>query len=334
MRKISFIGLILLFQVGIAQLFVPDYLTAFSKEYSFNKSFLKKNQIKKVVLEIIDKKDFQAPIDRNLVEHYEFHTNGNIKRNFHTEIIKTLTREENVPAIYKNGKRIRKAYSQYVQDYVYDTISTTYLYNEKDSPIMKRDHLGYGFYDTRYYNYDEEGYLIKETRYKETNLSNKANDFILGNQVRVSIDSMSIKKYENQYKVSYYNSDNRPYKEVITNKKENKVVNVDESYVSAAWIRQSHKFEYDTLGRLVKAGYFTNANTPLTYFHTYDYDTNGWLLTDKYYKNDELLTETSYVNDFKSNLVSSIVMRDYKNLSIRIIKLRYAYMDTIQVKND
>lgn len=318
-----------------AQLIVLDHTSVFKKELNFHPEYIKQNQIKKVIFEILDKKDYETAVDKNLVEHYEFSPSGNLNRFYYTEIIKTIEKQVAVSAPSKGKKKTKKTHTYTMNDYVYDTISTTHIYNEANKIIMKRNHLGYGFYDTRYYRYDSTLKLVQEERYKETNVSQAKSDFILGNQVRVSVDSMKVISYgEDQTKVIYYNNERRPYKEQIIVSKNGKVVSVSESYVAASWIQQNQEFEYNENGQLLKAIFKGNANNNLVYLHTYEYDKKGWLLTDKHYKNDVLLSETSFVNDFNSNLVNSIVIRDYVNKSIRIIKLKYAYFDSIQVKNN
>lgn len=331
--KIIAISLLLSFRLA-AQLLVPDHTTVFKKELNFHPDYIKQNQIKKVVFEILDKKDFETAVDKHLVEHYEFSNSGYLSRFYYTDIIKTIEKQVAVSAPVKGKKKGKRSYSYTVNDYVYDTISTTHIYDEANKILMKRNHLGYGFYDTHYYHYDSTYKLVQDERYKETNVSQAKSDFILGNQVKVSADSMKVITYgPDQTKVIYYNNERRPYKEQFINSKNGKVVNISESYVAASWIQQTQEFEYNESGQLTKAIFKGNANTNLTYLHTYEYDKKGWLLTDKHWKNDVLLSETSFVNDFNSNLVNSIVIRDFVNKSIRIIKLKYAYFDSIQVKN-
>ncbi len=319
---------------SFSQLFVPDHTTVLKKEYSFYPEYIKQNQIKKVIFEILDKKDFEVPVDKSLVEHYEFNNYGYMTRFYYTDIVKTIEKQVSMPPVYKGKRKIRNAYSYAMNDYIYDTISTTHLFNEANKLLMKRQHLGNGFYDTRYYYYDSSRHLINVNRFKETNVAQSKNDFILGNQVLLSTDSMKVITYgENQTKVIYFNSEKRPYKEEIILSKNGKITSINESYVAASWIQQNQQFEYNEKGQLLSAIFNSNANVNLSYKHTYDYDQNGWILTDKHYKNNVLLTETSFVNDVNSSLVNSIVIRDSINKSIRIVKLKYAYFDTIQVKN-
>ncbi len=317
-----------------AQLLFPDYTTVFKKEYTFSPQYINKNQIKKIVFEILDKKDFEAPVDRHLVENYEFSSFGLLLRFYYTDIIKTIEKEVTVPPVYRGKRKIRSGYTYMMNDFIYDTISTTFVYKElSNNLLMKRAHLGSGFYDTRYYRYDSLMNMVEETRYKESNVSQSRNDFILGSQVLVSKDSTTVLKYtEEQTKITYFNSERRPYKEQIILKKNGNVVAINESYVAASWIQQNQQFEYNEAGQMTMAVFNSNANVNLSYKHTFDYDKNGWLLTEKKYKNDILLTESSFVNDTTSSLVGSIVIRDFANKSIRIIKMKYSYYDSLQVK--
>lgn len=317
-----------------AQLLVPDPATVFKKEYTFSPQYIKKNQIKKVVFEILDKKDFETAVDKHLVENYEFSSFGFLLRFYYTDIIKTIEKEVTVPPRYRGRRKVSNGYTYMVNDYIFDTISTTYIYKElTEKLLMKRSHLGNGFYDSRYYRYDSLANLVEEARFKETNISQAKNDFILGNQVLVSKDSTKVIPYtENQTKIIYYNSEKRPYKEQIILKKNGLITDISESYVAASWIQQNQKFEYNDKGQMTQAVFNTNANVNLAYKHTFEYDKNGWLLTEKKYKNDVLLTESSFVNDTISSLVNSVVIRDFANKSIRIIKMKYSYYDSLQVK--
>lgn len=335
MKKLKYIigGLLILNQLT-AQLITPDHTTVFKKEYTFSPEHIKKNQIKKVVFEILDKKDYEAPVDKNLVEHYEFNSSGHITRFYYTDIVKTIEKQVTVPPTYKGRRKVKNGYSYAVNDYIYDTISITNLFNNANKLLMKRNHIGNGFYETRYYQYDSTLHMVQEERFKETNVSPNKSDFILGNQVLLSKDSMRAVTYgDNQVKIVYFNSEKRPYKEQIIIKKNGNVTSINESYIAASWIQQNQEFEYNSKGQLTSAIFNSNANVSLSYKHTFDYDKNGWLLTEKRYKNNVLLTESSFVNDTNSALVNSIVIRDFVNKSIRIIKLKYAYFDSIQVKN-
>ncbi len=309
-----------------AQVLLPTSETAFEKQHSFNPEIIKKRNIKRIVFEIADKKDFEGVVDKNLTENYEFDTNGMLSRYYYTTIVRTNERIVTIPAKHKGRRKIRDAETKIISDYVYDTISTWYLYNNKQQLILKRYHDGLNYYESKYYRYNSENQLTKELKFKETNISKDKSIFILGNQVLLSEDSFQYNKYSNgQTKCTLLNNENRPYKENLINYDANgNKIKQFESYTAASWIVQEQKFEYLN-NRLSKAEYSGNANTTFTIANTYEFDENKELLTEKQYKNNVMIKEISYVTDSNNKLLNSYVARDPINKSIRIVKLKYDF---------
>lgn len=298
-----------------AQVLLPTTETAFeSQQHNFNPEIIQSKGIKKITFEIIDKKDFEIAVDKNLVETYEFNPDGFISRYYYTAIVKTVEREV-------SGKN--KTGAKNFTDYVYDTISTTYFYSGKNL-ILKRYHDGLGYYESRYYRYDNTGNLTKELRFKETNNSPDKSVFILGNQVLLSEDSFQYQKFSSgQIKCIYLNNENRPYKERITNVDSlGRIKNSNENYTVAAWIMQESKFEYSGK-RLTMASFEGNAGNRIILKNTYEYDDKNELYTEKQYKNDVLLKEISYVTDKTNNLLNSFIIRDLFAKNMRIVRLKY-----------
>ncbi len=298
-----------------AQVLLPTPKTAFEPQHNFNPAFIKAKSIKKINLEILDKKDFEVAVDKSLTEIYEFNVDGNLTRYYYTSIMRAQDR------LVKSGKG-KTSYTS-VTEYVYDTISTSYFY-AGNNVILKRYHDGLGYYESRYYRYDKDGNLTKELRYKETNNSLDRSVFILGNQVLLSEDSFQYRKYKSgQIKCVFLNNENRPYKERITNIDSlGREKTVNENYTAASWIMQEAKFEY--AGKhLIMAQFTGNANNTVQIKNTYEYDAMNELYSEKQYKNEVLLKEISYVTNKADSLLSSMVVRDPINKSLRIIKLRY-----------
>lgn len=305
-----------------AQVILPTTETAFERQHNFNPDFIKSKGIKRINFEIIDKKDFEVAVDKNLLETYEFNSDGYLTRYYYTSIVRTVERE-----IALKGPRGRNV-TRSITDYVYDTISTSYFYSGKNL-ILKRHHDGLNYYESRYYRYDSLNRLTKEMRFKETNNSLDKSVFILGNQLLLSEDSFQYQKYSSgQVKCTFLNNENRPYKQQITNVDSlGRKININENYTAAGWIMQSTKFNY--LGKRISMAQFEgNANNKLVLKNTYEYDEQQELYSEKQYKNDVLLKEISYVTDKTDSLLNSIIVRDSLNKSLRIIKLKY---DTGQV---
>lgn len=302
-----------------AQVLLPTYQTAFELEHHFNAALIKQKGIRKITYEIMDKKDFEVAVNKNLVETYEFNNEGQVSRYYYTNVVKTI--EKHVPVYSKRGTSYTIAY-----EYVYDTVSTSFFYNPAGQLILRRFHDGAHYYESRYYRYNSEGLLTRETRYKETNNSPSKNVFMLGNQVLLSEDSFQYQKSGRfNLKCVFVNNENRPYKERITRSDSSgKVIAMNETYVAATWIRQEHTYAYKN-NRMVMARFEGNANNNIVLKHDYEYDEHNDLYSEKQYRNEVLLKEISYVTEKDSGLLNSIIIRDPSNKTMRIIRLRYDY---------
>jgi hypothetical protein len=300
-----------------AQVLLPTPETAFESMHHFNPDVIKTKGIKKIVFEIVDKKDYEMVVDKSLTETYEFNADGYLSRHYYTTIIKTIEKE--VSKVTARGRRV----SYFVNEFVYDTISTSYFYSG-NKLILRRYHDGLNYYESRYFRYDTLGNLTKELRYKETNVGPNKSTFILGNQVLLSEDSFQYQRYSaRQMRCIFLNSENRSYKERIMNYDSlGRKVSENENYTVASWIMQESKYEY-TNNRLSTAIFEGNTNNKLVLKNTYEYDETNELYTEKQYRNDVLLKEISYVTNKADTLLGSFVIRDHINKSMRIVKLKY-----------
>ena len=300
-----------------AQVLVPSPETAFELQHNFNPELIRNRGIKSIVYEIIDKKDYEVAVDKNLIETYEFNTDGRLTRYYYTSIVRTFQKE--VLRKTKNSVWEKTVHNEYV----YDTISTSYFY-VKNQLVLKRFHDGQNYYESRYYHYDTLNNLTKELRFKETNNSPDKSMFILGNQVMLSEDSFQYITYPSgQRKCIYLNSENRPYKERITNYDvDGRKLSENETYTAASWIRQDLWFFYKN-NRLSEAHFKGNAHHDVLLKSVYEYDEYNELYAEKRYKNDVLLKEISYVRDRSNGLLNSFIIRDPTNKTMRIVKLKY-----------
>ncbi|MBL7903199.1 MAG: hypothetical protein JNK73_14470 [Bacteroidia bacterium] len=303
---------------GMAQVLIPSAETAFELNHNFNPEIIRSKGIKKITYEIIDKKDFEVPVDKSLTEVYEFNADGQLSRYYYTTIVKTIQKEVKI--------RVGRTWQSTLQnEYLYDTVSTSYFYQNKNL-VLKRFHDGANYYESRYYSYDAQNRLTKERRYKETNNSPDRSVFILGNQVLLSEDSFQYQTYASgQTKCIFLNNENRPYKESISNyDNAGRKLNEDETYIAAAWIRQQRWFEYKE-GKLAEARFKGNAHHDIVLKTVYEYDEFKELYNEKKYRNDILLREISYVRDRNNGLLNSFIIRDPNNQSLRIVKLKYDF---------
>lgn len=307
-----------------SQSLIPTAETAFENQLPFNTEFIKSQKIKSITFDIIDKKDLQVAEDKGLLTYYEFNTNGLLTRFYNTSIIKIIQKEYHSEPVYRRGRKISNGHSYTKNEYVYDTVSTNYFYTENNLLKLKRYNDG-SYYESNYYDYNPEQKLIKEKRCKETNVSENKLEFKLGGQFTISEETF---KYQNtganQYKKICMNDEGRPYKEIIyTLNTANNPISINEQY-TVAWITQNSNFEYNAKGQLTKASYKSNSNGDVEHLRTYEYDANDCLLTEKQFKNGQLLKEISYVTDTNKK-VNSYIIRDPNSKSLRIVKLLYQY---------
>ncbi len=307
-----------------SQTLIPTAETAFESQLPFNTEYVKSQKIKSITFDIIDKKDLQVAEDKGLLTYYEFNANGFLTRFYNTSIIKVIQKEYHSEPVYSHRKKISNGHSYTKNEYVYDTVSTNYFYNENSLLKLKRYNDG-SYYESYYYDYSTEGKVEKEKRCKETNVSENKTEFKLGGQYIISEESFKyINTGKNQYKKICMNDESRPYKEIIfTLNDSRKPISINEQY-TVAWITQNSTFIYNPKGQLTKASYKSNSNGDLEQIRTFEYDANDCLLTEKQYKNGILLNEVSYITD-ATKKVTSYIIRDPNNKSIRIVKLLYRY---------
>jgi hypothetical protein len=307
-----------------SQSLIPTAEAAFENQLPFNTEYLKSQKIKSITFDIIDKKDLQVAEDKGLLTYYEFNTNGLLTRFYNTSIIKVIQKEYHSEPVYRRGRKISNGHSHTKNEYVYDTVSTNYFYNETNLLKLKRYNDG-SYYESYYYDYTSEGKVEKEKRCKETNVSENKTEFKLGGQYIISEESYKYSTTgKNQYKKTCMNDEGRPYKEIIyTFNDAKKPISINEQY-TVAWITQNSSFEYNTKGQLTKASYKSNSNGDIEQTRTYEYDANDCLLTEKQFKNGTLLKEISYVTDVTKK-VNSYIIRDPNSKSLQIVKLMYQY---------
>lgn len=307
-----------------SQTLIPTAETAFDSQLPFNTEYIKQQKIKSITFDIIDKKDFQVAEDKDLLNYYEFNSNGLLTRFYYTSVIKIIQKEYHSGPVFHHRKKISNGSSYTKNEYVYDTVSTNYFYTSLNYLKLKRYNDGL-FYESYYYEYSPEGKVEKEKRCKETNVAENKSDFKLGSQLIISEESFKyINTGKNQYKKICQNDEGRPYKEIIyTLNDANQPISINEQY-TVAWITQNSVFTYNKKGQLTKATYKSNSNGDFEQLRTYEYDTNDCLLTEKQYKNGVLLKEVSYITDANKK-VTSYIIRDPNNKSLRIVKLLYQY---------
>ncbi len=309
---------------AVSQTLLPKAEAAFESQLPFNHQYIQSQKIKSITFQIIDKKDMQVAEEKGLSHFYEFNQKGLLSRFYYTTIIKTIEKEYHSAPVYRNHRKISNGNTYIKNEYLYDTTSTVYFYNDSNLLKLKRYNDG-PYYESYYYEYSLDGKVEKEKRCKETNVSEIKSEFKLGGQFILSEESY---KYQvtgkNQYKKICQNNEGRSYKEIIFNTNEaGQLTSINEQYI-VTWIMQNSQFSYNAKGQLTSAVYESNSNGELELSRTYEYDANDCLLTEKQFRNGVLQKEISYITDANKKLTSYII-RDTNNKTMRIIKLDYQY---------
>lgn len=296
----------------------------FEKYPHFSFNVIQQKKIKSITYDILTKKDYKIAEDQGLIQHYEFDKKGRLSRYYYTVVSKIIQKEVHTTTVTRKHKRI--AGGVYTKnEYLHDTVSTSFFYNEKDQVILRRFKDG-NYYEAVYFDYDSAGMLKRELKCKETNVSEIPGLFQLGSQIVLSQETYTYEKIgPNQIKKKCYNDEGRLFKEIIINYNENnKATSLSEAFV-VAWINQVTEIKYDESGRIAEKLFRSNTAGNLELKDTFEYDVYGNLYGEKHFKNGILQNEVSYVLDRDTHLLNSLVVRDHIEKSMQITKLSYEY---------
>lgn len=292
----------------------------------FDPAFVKKNKIKTITIDLANKPDNKVIDDKGLVQHCEFDAEGRLSRYYYTILSGTKTREIEVPAVYRRGRVVRKAYTRTENTYSYDTISTNYYYDNAGRITIKRTNAG-EFFQSVYYTYDmQDGSLIKEVRCRETNASENRNEFRLGVQTLTSLETFTYEKLSpTQIKKRSLNDEGRVYKQTIINyNSQGNKLDENAEYV-VTWMTSTDTWKYDAQGRVIEKTSYSNTTGNARSSAQYEYDAKGNLTGEKRFKDQLQTNEISYLYDESGLLLRSQVNRDILNKQIGIIKYSYTF---------
>jgi hypothetical protein len=291
----------------------------------FNPEIIKKNRVKTIVLDIVDKPDGKIIVDKDATQGFEFDEKGRVARYYYTILNRTQATEVDVPALKRKGRIIRPATTKTVMKFINDTIFTNVYYDNLDRVILKRSRSG-DYYDAYYYEYNDQGKIKKEMHCRETNVSENKSVFKMGVQTVLSSETFTYESLTpTQVKKKCMNDEGREYKKAIINydAKGNKL---SESYdFIVSWMHQEGLYEYNAKGYLTRRILKSNESGELKQESTFEYDANGHLITEKKIQDTIVINEISYLFDDFTKLVKSHIDRDFKNASIGIVKYAYTF---------
>jgi len=274
---------------------------------------------------MVDKPDGKVIVDKGAGQGYEFDKEGKISKYYYTVLVKTELEEIEIPELRRKGKIIRPASTNTVIKYINDTIFATIIYDKENRIGCKRIKSG-DYYNAYYYEYDSKGRIIKELHCKETNISEHPKEFKLGVQTILSSETFEyIELTSNQIKKRCLNDEGREYKNGILNYDKNgNLINETINFI-VSWMRQETTYDYDAQNRLISKNYSGNVNGNEKSETIFEYDSKGLVLSEKWFLNNELRNEVSYLFDENNVMVKSHLNRDHKNASIGIVKYVYRF---------
>ncbi len=289
----------------------------------FNADLIKTNKISKITTRIMDKLD-EFPIeDRGIVEVYDFDKEGNVSRFFKTTIKSREVIEIKVPAVYRKGRKIANAYIREEYAYTYDTAFTWFKYDVTNRLLMRRINVG-DFFFTWYYDYNQNGFLMKQTYCKETNVTQDKHTFQLGVQTIISTESFDYSfQTASQLKKIFLNDEGKEYRSAIINF--NRYYIEENHSFSVGYVKFYNLYLFNEGGKPVENLSNSNSNGDVTYRTTFEYEPNGLLKSEKKYTDTLHTNNITWLYDEKLVLVKTQLDRDLIKKKIGIVKFEYAY---------
>jgi hypothetical protein len=308
-----------------AQVFELNPSDYYSFEPVFTHDYVVKNKIRSVRAAIVYKRDNEPIQDKGLCKAWEFNNDGFLTRFYITSVKGFVNREVSHPAVYRRGRKI--AGPSFTQEPVfsYDTIFTTYFYNQQKQIILRRTRDG-DYYNAVYYEYDTNNQIAKQRVFRETNASEDRNEFKLGVQNLLSVEEFHYEKIASrQTKRKHLNDEGKVYKETILNYDSVGHLLEENNSYTVSWMRASTKMTYDEKGRLKLKQYTSNENGDESTKNDYKYIAGDLLDVENRYKGDIRLYEFNYLYDKKTNMLTSHFVREELNKAIVIVKYSYDY---------
>lgn len=291
---------------------------------NFNPEAVKTNKIKNIDITVADKPDGLLIIDKGTAYGYQFNDKGYVTHYYYT-VFNKMVMEEVVSQSKKEKNKPSSKTTNIFRKYANDSVFVTVLYDSLNRIICKRVKTD-NIYDGYYFEYDNQNQIIKEMHFKETNTSEEKNNFKLGTQELISSETYEYTVLTpTQIKKKHINKAGHPYKTSVINFNDKKNIISEAREFTVSWLRQEYNYEYDSDNRLVKKIYKSNENGPVIEEFVYEYSKNGNLISEKKFKNNEMLFEIIYLYDENETLIKSEVNRDYRDCVILLIKYKYEF---------
>lgn len=292
--------------------------------FRFQPDVISQNKIKKVIVQIQEKLDDFPIEDKGLHDIYEFDARGLVTRFTHLSIRSRELTEIKVPAVYSSrGRRIRAAYVKDEYVYTFDTSYTWFRYDEMKRLVMKRTHQG-DFFFTWYYDYNQNGFLSKQTYCRETNRNTDKHQFELGVQTIISTESFDyIFQTASQLKKIFLNDEGKEYRNAIINFSR---YFVEENHsFTVGFVKYYNLYTFNEKGAPSESRISSNANGEISHRVMFEYDTTGLLTAEKRFRDTIHTNNVTWLYDEKRELVKVRLDRDLEKKKIGIVKFSYEF---------
>lgn len=324
----SRVGVVVFMLFGIslhAQLFLPVTDDPLGIPIRFNADSVRKLKIHSVFNAYQYKPDGRIIQDQGIREYFEFDTQGRMNFYWKTRVRGTESKVIEHDAVYRRGKKIRNAWTEYKYGYTYDTVFI-YTYYDSLSRMTTRRLCDGIYYHAWYYTYNEQGMVVTQIHCRETNLNQSHRDFKLGVQTIISREDFSYEVYSSTLlKQLCLNDEGKVYKETMMQYDNlGRLMDTREAY-NAGGIRITNSYRYDSLGRMSTVAYSSNAGDQLTELTEYKYDSLGRIEAVRRFKNTVLKDEFSYLYDGKATMAYAFINRRHIELGIDIVKMQIEY---------
>ncbi len=306
-----------------AQLFVYITDDPFGVPLRFNSDSIRARHIRTITTDYQYKPDNQIIQDRGVQEQFMFDTLGRLVRYMKTRIKGQATQTIEHPAVYRRGKRVAKAWTETKTVYVHDSIFVYYRYDSLKRLDMRRMCDG-DYYNTWYYEYNLDGTISRQTHCRETNRNTSHLNFFLDVQTVLSQEVFGYEKFGTaQVKQRCLNDEGKVYKETMLNyDSQGHLVDERQAYIVGG-LRNQVTYQYDAQGRLTERIFTSNANQDLIEKSVLTYDSIGRTTALKFYRNEILREEFSYLYNAEAPSAYAWVNRRHQEAGIDIVKLSY-----------
>lgn len=296
LKYILLITMVGLSYFGNTQILDNTNCDIFTNNNFFNEAFIKRNGIKTISAEISIKKELKPMVKTALFQQYDFDKYGRL----------TCILENN----YASGGII-------------DTILTQFIY--AGTHLTKKrmsDASGYYSYS---YEYDDKGNMVKLTYAREENANKTKANFELGRLIEIYNETYEhIRTSENQTKKIIYNSQGKPYQQVINSYDEYGNL-VEETYTLIVTKKGSKiSYKYDAYHRPVEKLDVSNVTGKNELRYEYDYDEAGNILEERTFHNNIHKTTRQFLYDGRM-LLSALLTQDEETKTIQIVKYSYTF---------